>query len=259
MPRTPRARCSSTCAERRYSDEMLAALDVPRSLLPRVFESPEVTGRVTAQRPQPDRPAGRHPRRRRRRRQCLRRDRRRADRRGPRRLLDRHLGHAVRARLTPAHRPRGRPQRLLRRGAGRLSPDGRHPRRRRRAQLVPRRGRRLRGRRCVNGLDPFAVLLDEAAAVPAGADGLLFLPYLAGERSPHIDPPRAAPGSGLSLAHDRRHMLRALIEGVGFAFADCLERMRALGVEPPDRSAHRRRCRGATCGGRSWRPSCGAG
>ena len=84
-----------------------------------------------------------------------------------------------------------------------------------------------------NGLDPFAVLLDQAAAVPAGADGLLFLPYLAGERSPHMDPHARGAWVGLSLAHDRRHMVRALVEGVGFAYADCLERMRALGIEPP--------------------------
>ena len=63
--------------------------------------------------------------------------------------------------------------------------------------------------------------------------GLLFLPYLAGERSPHMDPHARGAWIGLSLAHDRRHMVRALIEGVGFAYADCLERMRALGIEPP--------------------------
>jgi xylulokinase len=84
-----------------------------------------------------------------------------------------------------------------------------------------------------NGLDPFAVLMDQAATVPAGAEGLLFLPYLAGERSPHMDPHARGAWVGLSLAHDRRHLIRALIEGVGFAFADCLERMRELNIEPP--------------------------
>ncbi|MEK0082490.1 xylulokinase [Benzoatithermus flavus] len=84
-----------------------------------------------------------------------------------------------------------------------------------------------------NGLDPFAVLLGTAEAVPPGAEGLLFLPYLAGERSPHMDPHARGAWVGLSLAHHRGHLVRALIEGVGFAFADCLERMRALGIEPP--------------------------
>ena len=82
------------------------------------------------------------------------------------------------------------------------------------------------------GLDPFAALVDQALALPEGAEGLLFLPYLAGERSPHNDPRARGAWVGLSLAHDRRHMLRALLEGVGLAFADCLERMRALGLEP---------------------------
>jgi xylulokinase len=83
------------------------------------------------------------------------------------------------------------------------------------------------------GVDPFAVLLESAAAVPPGAEGLLFLPYLAGERSPHMDPHARGAWVGLSLAHHRGHLVRALIEGVGFAYTDCLERMRALGIEPP--------------------------
>jgi xylulokinase len=86
----------------------------------------------------------------------------------------------------------------------------------------------LRGR----GAEPFGTLLEEALALPAGSDGLLFLPYLAGERSPHMDPAARGAWVGLSLAHDRRHMLRALVEGVGCAFADCLGRMRSLGLEP---------------------------
>jgi xylulokinase len=82
------------------------------------------------------------------------------------------------------------------------------------------------------GVDPFAALVDQALALPPGADGLLFLPYLAGERSPHMDPQARGAWVGLSLAHDRRHMLRAVVEGVGYALADCLERMRGLGLEP---------------------------
>jgi xylulokinase len=79
----------------------------------------------------------------------------------------------------------------------------------------------------------FDALLEEAAMVEAGAGGVRFLPYLAGERSPHLDPDARAAWVGLSLAHDRRHMTRALLEGVGFAFADCLDRMRALKADPP--------------------------
>lgn len=79
----------------------------------------------------------------------------------------------------------------------------------------------------------FARLAEEAEAVAPGSDGLLFLPYLAGERSPLLDPHARGAWVGLSLAHGRGHLVRALVEGVGFAFADCLARMRALGVEPP--------------------------
>lgn len=83
-----------------------------------------------------------------------------------------------------------------------------------------------------SGALSFADLLQEAAAVEPGAGGLLFLPYLAGERSPHMDPDARGAWVGLSLAHERRHLVRALIEGVGFAFADCLQRMRELGADP---------------------------
>ena len=68
--------------------------------------------------------------------------------------------------------------------------------------------------------------------MPAGAEGLLFLPYLAGERSPHMNPDARGAWLGLTLAHDRRHLTRALLEGVGFALRDCLLRMRELGLRP---------------------------
>lgn len=85
-----------------------------------------------------------------------------------------------------------------------------------------------------SGLDPFAVLLEQALALPPGADGVLFLPYLAGERSPHMDPQARGAWTGLSLAHERAHLLRAVLEGVGYALADCLLRMRAVGLEPAE-------------------------
>ncbi len=75
-------------------------------------------------------------------------------------------------------------------------------------------------------------LLEAAESLPPGAEGLVFLPYLAGERSPHMDPRARGGWLGLTLAHDRPHLLRAILEGVGFAFADCLLRMHELGVTP---------------------------
>ena len=81
------------------------------------------------------------------------------------------------------------------------------------------------------GKDVYDLLLDEAAEIGPGADGLFFLPYLSGERSPHMDASARGAWIGLTLSHDRRHMVRALLEGVGFAFRDCLVRMRAEGAE----------------------------
>ncbi len=74
----------------------------------------------------------------------------------------------------------------------------------------------------------FDTLMTEASSVPAGSEGLLFLPYLAGERSPHLDPNVRGAWIGLSLAHHRPHLVRALLEGVAFSLADTLEVMRPL-------------------------------
>ena len=66
--------------------------------------------------------------------------------------------------------------------------------------------------------EPFGPLTDAAAGVPAGSDGLLFLPYLTGERSPHRSAARGA-SVGLTVGHERRHLTRAL-EGVAFGLRD---------------------------------------
>ena len=69
----------------------------------------------------------------------------------------------------------------------------------------------------------------EAASVPRGADGVTFLPYLQGERTPHRNAMARGAFLGLSLAHTRAHMTRAVIEGVCFALRDSLEILRSLG------------------------------
>lgn len=74
----------------------------------------------------------------------------------------------------------------------------------------------------------FDTLLGEAAGVPDGADGVTFLPYLAGERSPLMDPDVRGAWTGLSLAHGRAHFTRALLEGTACALADAFEVMRPL-------------------------------
>jgi len=81
--------------------------------------------------------------------------------------------------------------------------------------------------------EPFDALVATAAAVPAGSDGLLFLPYLSGERSPHPDPLARGAFVGLTLAHDRRHLLRSVLEGVAFGLRDGLDLMVAAGMPAP--------------------------
>lgn len=77
---------------------------------------------------------------------------------------------------------------------------------------------------------PYDILNEEAAAVSPGAEGLFFLPYLSGERTPHADPDARACFVGLTLAHTRGHMVRAVMEGVAFAMRDSLTIMKEMGV-----------------------------
>src|SRR5207244_4544948 len=70
---------------------------------------------------------------------------------------------------------------------------------------------------------PFAELVAEAEAWPPGAEGLVFLPYLAGERTPHADPDARGAFVGLSLRHDRGALVRAVLEGVAFGLRDGLD------------------------------------
>jgi xylulokinase len=81
--------------------------------------------------------------------------------------------------------------------------------------------------------EPFGDLVDASAGVGPGADGLLFLPYLSGERSPHPDPRARGAFVGLTLAHDRRHLTRAVIEGVAFGLRDGLDLMVSAGMAAP--------------------------
>jgi len=68
--------------------------------------------------------------------------------------------------------------------------------------------------------DPYVRLSEEAATVPAGSDGLLFTPYLMGERTPHLDPEARAALVGLTASHTRAHVVRAILEGVAFSLRD---------------------------------------
>jgi xylulokinase len=75
-------------------------------------------------------------------------------------------------------------------------------------------------------------LVAEAELWPAGTEGVTFLPYLQGERTPHADPDARAVFAGLSLRHDRGALVRSVLEGVAYGLRDSLELLRELGVEP---------------------------
>jgi xylulokinase len=80
--------------------------------------------------------------------------------------------------------------------------------------------------------ESFDTLVAEAAKWPPGCEGLLFAPYLAGERTPHADPDARGAFVGLSLRHDRGALVRAVLEGVAYGLRDSFELLRALGVRP---------------------------
>jgi xylulokinase len=79
-------------------------------------------------------------------------------------------------------------------------------------------------------IDVYDVLTEEAAVTPPGAEGLFFLPYLAGERTPHADPLARGAFVGLTLRHSRGHLVRAILEGVTYSLRDCLAIIEEQGV-----------------------------
>jgi xylulokinase len=78
----------------------------------------------------------------------------------------------------------------------------------------------------------YDIINKKAARIPAGSEGVLFLPYLYGERTPHRDPKARGAFIGLSGIHNQAHLIRAIFEGVAFALKDSFELIKALGVQP---------------------------
>jgi xylulokinase len=200
-------------ARRRWSDEVLDALEIPREWLPRVLESPEVSGETAAGVPVAagagDQAAGAlgvgavEP--------------------GPASVVLGTSGVVFSALDAYRADPQARvhvfchavPQRwhamgVMLSAAGSLQWF--------RSALAP-------------GVE-YDALLQEAARWDPGAEGLTFLPYLAGERTPHADPDARGAFAGLSLRHDRGAMARAVLEGVAFGLRDCLDVVREVGAAP---------------------------
>ncbi len=81
-----------------------------------------------------------------------------------------------------------------------------------------------------DGRDPYERMTEEAAKTPPGADGLLWAPYLMGERTPHLDPNARGALVGIAAQHTRAHIIRAILEGVAFSLRDSLTLLQEIGV-----------------------------
>ena len=80
--------------------------------------------------------------------------------------------------------------------------------------------------------DPYNLLTREAEKISIGSEGLIFLPYLSGERTPHADPYARGVFFGISLKHGKGHMIRSILEGVAFGLMNSLELIMELGIKP---------------------------
>ena len=81
------------------------------------------------------------------------------------------------------------------------------------------------------GVDPYEIMTAEATKSPIGANRLLYLPYLMGERTPHLDPDCRGVFFGLSAMHERGDLIRSVMEGVSYSLTDCVRILQDLGVD----------------------------
>ena len=82
------------------------------------------------------------------------------------------------------------------------------------------------------GIDPYVLMDQDAAQVPVGSNKLLYLPYLMGERTPHLDPDCRGVFFGLSAIHTKQDMLRAVMEGVTYSLRDCYDILLEMDIHP---------------------------
>ena len=83
-------------------------------------------------------------------------------------------------------------------------------------------------------MDSYEEVNELVSAVRPGADGLLYLPYLSGERTPHMNPNAKGVFFGMTLGQERGHFLRAVMEGVAYSLKDCLGIIQELGIDAPE-------------------------
>ena len=198
-------------ADRRWSAEVAEALDIPLEWLPSALESPEVSGTTAGGVPVAagagDQAAG-------------------AlgvgvvDEHGPLSVALGTSGVVFAALPSYASDPMARAHAFCHAVPGRWHLMG----------VTLSAGGALRWLRDATGGASYDELVTEAAAWPPGAEGLVFLPYLTGERTPHADPEARGAFAGLTLRHDRGALVRAVLEGVAFGLRDSLDLLRGLGV-----------------------------
>jgi xylulokinase len=213
-------------ANRRWSSEVLAELDLDAGVLPRLYESPEVTGRVSAEGAAAtglregtpvvagagDQAAGAvgmgivRP--------------------GAVSATIGTSGVVFAATDRPARDEGGRVHTFCHAVPGRWHVMGVTLA----AGLSLRWVRDTFGAGADDGRDPYDRLCEEAAGVPPGADGVLWAPYLMGERTPHLDPAARAALVGLAANHGRGHVVRAVLEGVAFSLRDTFTIFEEMGV-----------------------------
>ncbi len=79
--------------------------------------------------------------------------------------------------------------------------------------------------------DVYELLTEQASEIPAGSEGLIFLPYLTGERTPYPDPDAKATFTGITVRHNKKHFIRSVLEGVTYSLKDCLELNKKTGLD----------------------------
>lgn len=79
--------------------------------------------------------------------------------------------------------------------------------------------------------DPYVLMNEAASKIPCGSDRLFYLPYLMGERTPHLNPDCRGVFFGLSAIHTKEHLLRAVMEGVSYSLSDCYDVLQEMGVK----------------------------
>jgi xylulokinase len=212
-------------AERKWSDEMLAATEINSKIMPHVYESPEITGTISAAaseltglRTGTPVVAGA------------------GDQAGGAVGIGIVQPGAVSATIgtsgvvfaatnTPALDPKGRVHTFCHAVPGRWHVMG----------VTQGAGLSMRWFRDQFGVgphegDPYDEMTAEAAHVSPGSNGLLWAPYLMGERTPHLDPHARAALVGLTASHTRAHVIRAIMEGVAYSLRDSFEIFNEMGV-----------------------------